>query len=155
MARLELRCSDEELNLLFPARRGQIKGKDRLRLRNNLVSEHLNRCRQLLLQVRKLSGHYKVRNVTGRPGRQSDGCGDRAAGANGRELQFNLDSTEDQRNQKEERTGHNGAQSHLMQLLADDERQVLANVLATTINMLETFTTTIRRRATLYATLFE
>lgn len=172
LARLALRCSDEELNLLFPARRGQIKGKDRLRLRNNLVSEHLNRCRQLLLQVRKLSGYYKVRNVTGhdaerKPRRpRKDKCGN--VQADGRALHFNLDTGDEgdqkgepknkrQEEQTEEQNfaGNNEMQSHLMQLLTDDERQVLSSVLATTIAMLDTFTTTIRRRASLYAALFE
>ena len=164
LARLELRCSAEELNLLFPARRGQIKGKDRLRLRNNLVSEHLTRCRQLLLAVRKLSGHCKVKNVTGcerKPTKSRDRPND------GRALHFNLNTRnlEDQENQREDHrkdqseeqnlAGNNEMQSHLMQLLTSDERQVLANVLATTINMLDTFLTTIRRRATLYAALYE
>lgn len=204
LARLELRCSDEELNLLFPARRGQIKGKDRLRLRNNLVSEHLSRCRQLLLQVRKLSGHYKVKNLTARNplGKQSsDKHGDHdsrnpaALHSNPGRRKSTLEDQENLRNPKghpvycskdhpvycsKDTSMHRSKdnplhrskdtsihrpkdnpkedaemQSHLMQLLTDDERQVLANVLATTIEMLDTFTTTIRRRANLYAALFE
>lgn len=173
LARLELRCSDEELNLLFPARRGQIKGKDRLRLRNNLVSEHLNRCRQLLLQVRKLSGHYKVKNWTARNAagplgkqpadkRQSGDQPNDSRNPNGAVLhsnpgkrKSNLDDQENLHNPKEQQNLDGEMQSHLMQLLTDDERQVLANVLTTTIRMLDTFTTTIRRRANLYAALFE
>ena len=157
--RLELKCSDEELNLLFPARRGQVKGKDGLRLRNNLISEHFNRCQQLLQQVRKISGYFRMnKDLTSFTSKLEKAGEDdhRKAADKSDNQKNNLNRRQKlEQNNLENFESNNEMQSHLMQLLTDDERQVLANVLRSTINMLDTYTTLIKRRASLYGALYE
>lgn len=156
-SRLELKCCDEEL--IFPARKGQLRGKDRLRLRNNLVSEHFDHCKQLLLHVRRLSGHHhKMNKLTGNKLKSNLVKFELNCNQNKRTGGDHLHHQQQQRNLEynlDHSQTSNEMQSHLMQLLNDDEFRCLSNVMRTTINLLDTYTNLIKRRAGLYAALYE